>query len=101
MDILVANIDLAITTRDHISGLDASTVWGGLDNASRVWGGLGNASRVWGGLERGLIDIPPHVEELPEFSMNKKIILPITSQSRFWVDSRVWSGFARGRAERG
>ena len=69
-----------------INGLDASTFWGGgLDNASRVCGGLDNASRVWGGLERGLIDVPPHVEELPEF----------------WVDSRVWSGFARGRAERG
>ena len=57
----MANIDLVITTRDHISGLDASTVWGGLDNASRVCGGLRNASRVWSG-ERGLIDVPPHVE---------------------------------------
>ena len=48
MDILVANIDLAnITTRDHISGLDASTVSGGLDNASRVWGGLDNALLTW------------------------------------------------------
>jgi hypothetical protein len=47
MDILVANIDLAITTRDHISGLDAFTVWGGLDNASRVWGGLDNALLTW------------------------------------------------------
>ena len=50
MEILVANIDLAnIIRRDHISGLDASTVWGGLDKASRVWGGglNDNALLTW------------------------------------------------------
>ena len=60
---------------------------GGLGNGSRVWGwprrqhsfnsvNLGglDASRDWSG-ERGLIDVPPHVEELPEFSPECPMLL--------------------------